>query len=167
MPYRFSALIALLMLSTGLASAFGGTDSQLRMAIQTEAMTVALAAPEPKVASLTIEVTGVQTDRGHILVALYTKPDTWTNPDAAFATRKVDARKGVVSVTFGDLPAGSYAIAVMHDADDDGEMTTGLFSIPKEAYGFGNDARAPFSAPSFGESVVLVSRETKVVVNIK
>ncbi len=123
--------------------------------------------PGPGKGSLSIEVVGVESDRGHVLVALYTSGDAWPEPDGAYATREVRARKGKVVVSFDELPAGAYAIAIMHDADDNGRMTTSIVGIPKEAYGFGNDARATFSAPSFGESLVEVSGKTKVVVNIK
>ncbi len=123
--------------------------------------------PTPVKTSLTIDVKGVESNQGYVLVALYTKASTWTKPAGAYATRKVPARKGIVSVDFADLPSGEYAIAIMHDADDNGEMTTSFMGIPKEAYGFGNDARAAFSAPSFGESLVKVTGQTQVVVNIK
>ncbi len=117
--------------------------------------------------TLRIEVRGVPSDRGHVLVALYTKESTWTKPEGAFATQKAKAHKGVTTVEFSDLPRGAYAIAVLHDADDNGKMTTSIIGIPKEAYGFGNDARATFSAPSFGESLVEIDGRTEIVVNVK
>lgn len=118
-------------------------------------------------ASLTIVVKGVDTDKGHVLAALYTSAETWPKPDAAHATAKVKARRGGVTITFDELARGQYAIALMHDENDDGAMTYSMIGIPKEAYGFGNDARATFSAPSFGESLVTVDGQVQVSVTVK
>ena len=118
-------------------------------------------------ARLRIEVTGVASGEGHILVALYTEAATWTEPGRAAATAKVPATVGTVVVDFPALAPGDYGIALLHDADDSGDMTTNFLGIPREAYGFGNDARGRMSAPDFEESVVAVRGETVVVVRVK
>ena len=123
--------------------------------------------PHAQRASLRIEVSGVESDEGHLLVALYTDAKTWTDPEGAAATAKVAAARGTVAVAFPDLAPGRYAIALLHDADDSGDMTTNFLGIPKEAYGFGNDARGTMSAPDFEESVVEVLGETVVGVRVK
>ncbi len=50
---------------------------------------------------------------------------------------------------FEDIPPGTYALAVIHDENMNGKLDTGLLGIPAEGYGFSNDARAWFGAPSF------------------
>lgn len=118
-------------------------------------------------ASLQIDVSGVSSSAGHILVALYTDPATWTKSDAAVATAKVPAREGTVRVDFPELTPGTYGIALLHDEDDSGDMTTNLLGIPKEAYGFGNDARGIISAPDFAQSTVEVRGRTVTSVRVK
>ena len=118
-------------------------------------------------ASLRIEVAGVGSDEGHVLVALYTDAATWTQPEGAAATAKAKAKRGTVTVDFPDLAPGTYGIALLHDADDSGDMTTNFLGIPKEAYGFGNDARGTMSAPDFEESTVEVRGETVTRVRVK
>ena len=117
-------------------------------------------------ARLTIEVTGVPSDEGHVLVALYDDEDVWTEPEGAAATAKVAARAGTVTVRFPDLAPGAYGVALLHDEDDSGGMTTNFLGIPVEAYGFGNDARGRLGAPDFAESTVRVEGETTVSVRV-
>ena len=139
-------------------------------------LTVALAAALPAAydsvlpkarASLKIEVADVPSSEGHVLVALYDDEKVWTKPEGAAATAKVAARAGTVTVDFPNLAPGVYGIALLHDADDSGDMTTNFLGIPKEAYGFGNDARGTMSAPDFGESTVRVAGETVTRVRVK
>ena len=122
--------------------------------------------PKPR-ASLTIEVADVPSSRGHVLVALYDDATVWTQPEGAAATAKVPARAGAVTIDFPDLAPGVYGVALLHDEDDSGGMTTNFLGIPKEAYGFGNDARGRMSAPDFGESTVRVEGETVTRVRVR
>ncbi|WP_170235674.1 DUF2141 domain-containing protein [Cyclobacterium qasimii] len=62
-------------------------------------------------------------------------------------TAKVENGKAIFN--FENLPQGTYAVAAFHDGDADGKMRKTLLGIPKDAYGFSNDARSKFSAPSF------------------
>jgi len=40
-------------------------------------------------------------------------------------------------------------MSVIHDENRDGELATNLMGVPKEGYGFSNDAKASLGAPSF------------------
>ena len=74
--------------------------------------------------------------------------------DRAHAVRvaKVKAVKGAVNVVFNDLAPGTYAIAVVHDENEDGNLNTNFLGIPKEGYGATNN-KLPFaSVPRFSES---------------
>jgi uncharacterized protein (DUF2141 family) len=50
---------------------------------------------------------------------------------------------------FEDIPAGTYAIAVIHDENVNGKLDTNRIGIPTEGYGFSNGARATLGPPSF------------------
>ena len=50
---------------------------------------------------------------------------------------------------FEDIPPGTYALAIVHDENMNGKLDTNLLGIPKEGYGFSNDAKALLGAPSF------------------
>ncbi len=50
---------------------------------------------------------------------------------------------------FEDIPPGTYALGVIHDENMNGKLDLNAFGMPKEGYGFSNDAKAGFGAPSF------------------
>jgi uncharacterized protein (DUF2141 family) len=59
---------------------------------------------------------------------------------------------GSVTWTVAALPFGTYAASAFHDADDDGDLDTNFLGVPKEAYGFSNDARARLGRPDFADA---------------
>ena len=67
------------------------------------------------------------------------------------------AKPGTVSYDF-DLPTGTYAIGVFHDVNGNNSLDTNFLGIPKEQYGFGNDATGSFGPPSFDEAAITVSK---------
>ena len=68
------------------------------------------------------------------------------------------AAPGKVSHDF-DLPAGNYAIGVFHDVNGNNSLDTNFLGIPKEQYGFGNDATGSFGPPSFKDAAITVSKD--------
>ena len=102
---------------------------------------------------LTVQITNVKSTKGKILFALFNKaegfPDTHQK---AFRLLEAVPTMGTTTVLFENLPAGTYALAVFHDENKDGKLNTNLLGIPKEPYGFSNNARPAFSAPGFKEA---------------
>jgi uncharacterized protein (DUF2141 family) len=50
---------------------------------------------------------------------------------------------------FLDIPPGTYALVVVHDENMNSKLDNNWLGIPTEGYGFSNNAKAMFSAPSF------------------
>jgi len=50
---------------------------------------------------------------------------------------------------FLDIKPGTYALAVTHDENMNGKIDTNWLGVPKEGYGFSNDAKAMLGPPSF------------------
>lgn len=67
-----------------------------------------------------------------------------------------------------DLPYGNYAIAVYHDKNTNGELDTNLLGIPKEAYGFSNNARGRFGPASWSDAHFTInSKQSEMVIEVK
>jgi uncharacterized protein (DUF2141 family) len=101
--------------------------------------------------TLSVHVAPLRDAHGVVRVALYDRDATWLSQNAERAC-VVDARLGDTECDFGTVPAGRYAIAVLHDEDADGQMDYDWIGIPSEGYGFSNDAPVIFSAPGFGSA---------------
>jgi len=62
----------------------------------------------------------------------------------------------------------SFAISVIHDVNGNGKLDTNLFRIPKEPYGFTNNAGTTFGPPKFeAAAIVFNSNEQSVEIRLK
>jgi uncharacterized protein (DUF2141 family) len=119
-------------------------------------------------AELRLAIDGVRSDRGEILIGLYQDADGFRRAIANAAKRglvpdrdrlvgtAIRAKRGTQSTVFTQLAPGRYAIIVIHDENDNGRLDENFLGAPSEGYGFGNDARNFFSAPSFDAAAVTV-----------
>jgi uncharacterized protein (DUF2141 family) len=108
-----------------------------------------------------VEISNVKQVRGNIRVALYhLKEDFLTERVYRGKEERVTANKMVVKFT--DLPFGTYAISVFHDENENGQLDTGIFGIPKEPYGFGNNAMGAFGPPDFNEASIIFQANSPV-----
>lgn len=101
-----------------------------------------------------VEVEGLRSDRGHLLAALYDRPDGFPREGKPAHQAKATIKGGRASVDFADLPAGSYAVAVLHDENDNGELDSNWVKIPKEGFGMSRFDKLKMSAPSFDDSKI-------------
>jgi uncharacterized protein (DUF2141 family) len=125
-----------------------------------------LALPAVKAADLSIDVAGIQSTKGHVLIAVYDRADSFLQKPAAVA--KVDAAVGKVTAVLTKLPAGDYAISAFQDLNDNGNLDSNLLGIPTEPYGFSNDAEGHFGPPSFEQSRVHLAEEgSHITVNLR
>jgi uncharacterized protein (DUF2141 family) len=112
------------------------------------ALSVLLLAGAPAAAAeLMVSVNGLRSADGVVRLALYDRPELFPEKGEGLKIA-VPARQGEVEAVFNGLSPGRYALALFHDEDGDDEFDRGFLGIPKEGYGFSNDAR-PFLGPQF------------------
>ena len=112
-------------------------------------------------ATLNIKVEAIRSDKGQILVGLYTKAADWPREGGEYRQMRAKASTRGSSIVFKDLPPGEYAVALLHDENNDEKMNFNLLGIPKEGYGFSRNAKPGLKAPSFDKvKFRLASNET-------
>jgi uncharacterized protein (DUF2141 family) len=80
----------------------------------------------------------------------------WIPVDDTTETLNVDA-----------LKPGHYALKFFHDANNNGTMDTNWAGIPKESFGFSNNARIVLGLPSVKEMLFEVNGMTEIVIKAK
>lgn len=105
-------------------------------------------------AELEVIVRGLRSDMGNVRVALYDRPDAFPKSSGMLREDKTEITHGTALISFRDLPPGSYALAVFHDENANGEFDQGFIGIPLEGYAFSAGARALFGPPSFSAAQV-------------
>jgi uncharacterized protein (DUF2141 family) len=120
-------------------------------------------------AKLTLTVNKVKNDKGVVRVLLFDKaagfPDDVENA-VKNASVKITGDKAVI--TFDNLSAGTYALSVFHDSENTGKLRTNAFGIPRDGYGFSNNASGTFGPPSFEKAAFKVNAgDNKVSIDLK
>ncbi len=134
-------------------------------------MTFLLAVPSlPKqkveTVTITVMVEGVRNSSGSVGVALYNEESDFPD-DGGFMTEEVSLNSsGNVEVTFENVPVGDYAVAVMHDENDNGEIDFNEYGMPLEGFGFSNDAMGNQGPPDFDEAAFTADEDTDVAVTL-
>jgi uncharacterized protein (DUF2141 family) len=118
--------------------------------------------PAAQAASLDLEVTGIVSAEGRLMVALFPSEERFRgNPLEA---RSLEARPGSQRLRFDDLPAGRYAVAVFHDRNGNGVLDTNLLGVPTEPAAFSGEparlgpsswSQASFPLDAGGARIVL------------
>jgi uncharacterized protein (DUF2141 family) len=112
---------------------------------------LAFAAKPAEAARIEVEVTGIKAAKGTIRVSLYTARD-WLDDKGLVAKATAKAAVPNARVVFENVAPGRYGIALIHDEDDDGDMTYTFLGLPAEGFGFSNNVRPVLSAPDFDDA---------------
>jgi len=131
---------------------FADPQKGVSMRLAIAAMVLGLATPVAA-SELTLDITS-RGSGGSIAVAVYRDAASFGRSEHPVAVRTVPRTGPVTSVTIPDLPVGRYAIAAFHDTDGNGDLTLWPIGVPKEAYGFSNDARGRFGPPRFEAAAI-------------
>jgi uncharacterized protein (DUF2141 family) len=100
--------------------------------------------------NISITITNIRSDSGLIRLGLYDQPEQFpNNPGRSFTYRKTVLKDGNIQLTLEDIPPGIYAISLLDDEDENGRMKFNILRMPKEGYGFSNNAKPGHRSPPF------------------
>ncbi|MFP2908906.1 DUF2141 domain-containing protein [Pyxidicoccus sp. 3LFB2] len=104
--------------------------------------TALLLAANVNAATLTLELEGLRTKSGHVLIAVHTDAASFAGKVEPIATRRVEVTAEKLTVTIPDLAPGDYAVSLFHDTNGNDKLDTNFIGIPKEGYAFSNNVGA-------------------------
>jgi uncharacterized protein (DUF2141 family) len=98
-----------------------------------------------------VQVLDIRNSTGSVACALFESAHGFPVEFLLSATNVmvIKVRETRARCDFEDIPPGTYALAVIHDENVNGKLDVNALGIPKEGYGFSNDVKAWFGAPSF------------------
>lgn len=132
---------------------------------------------------LAVKVSGLNEQQGQVCLSLFDSSAGFpSNSDEAVGTQCVSATEMALATeaatgtssdslallaAFENLPPGSYAVSVFHDANDNGEFDRNFVGMPAEGFGFSRNPIVRTGPPKFGDAVVLVAgTETKIEIEL-
>ncbi|WP_308420362.1 DUF2141 domain-containing protein [Croceicoccus mobilis] len=110
-----------------------------------------VAASTARLVDISVSVTDLRSRKGQILACL--APTRTSFPDC----EKGNGRALVIPADhaghfeFRGVPAGQYAIALLHDENGNGKIDKALM-IPREGFGFSRNARLRMGPPAFKDA---------------
>ena len=113
--------------------------------------------------SLTINLSNIKSDSGVLKVGVFNSKETYeTKGVKPIIGRTFMAAFPTATLTIEDVPAGTYAIKLYQDENNNGKMDMG-FKGPKEPYSFSNNAFRSFGPPLFAEASFEVTDDGAVI----
>ena len=119
-------------------------------------------------ATLTVHVDKLRNANGLVQFALYNREDTL--PDEHFekfykiAVAPIENR--AASIVFEDLPPGVYAVNILHDENENGQIDR-RFLLPKEGIGFSNyESIGITNKPTFSKASFELKGDKDIVVKV-
>ncbi len=112
-----------------------------------------------------ITIKGLEEVKGSVLVAVYNSEESFMKKH--IASKKIKVTDKVVTLFFENVKSGDYAVTTFHDENDNDKLDSNFVGIPKELYGFSNDAKGSFGPPSFEKAKVKVDGDKKLVITLK
>ena len=104
-----------------------------------------------------IEITGLKNNSGQIVLNF---TDGENKPIKALYG-KIKDKKCIL--TINDLKPRKYAFKYFHDENNNKELDTNIIGIPKEGYGFSNNAKKNFGPPDFKDTIFELKNDKTII----
>ena len=115
-----------------------------------------LGAAPPPTGEVTVALTGLRSTKGLVQVCLTRDAQAFPDCRKDPAGRRLTlAANEAGTFHFAALPAGRYAVALLHDENANGRADMALL-VPREGFGFSRDAAVSFGPPRFGKAAFAV-----------
>lgn len=114
--------------------------------------------------NVTVNISNFKNNKGLVLVSLCNTKETFLVGGIKSAKLKITNKS--CSITFKDLPKGTYAISMFHDENENNKLDTNFLGIPKESYGCSNNARGHFGPPKWEDAKFEINH-SNIIQNIK
>ena len=118
--------------------------------------------------SVVVQVENIKNSKGVCRAYLFDRSEYFPSDIAkALASKDVEVTGSKTSLTFENVPAGTYAISVIHDENNNNRLDTNFLGIPEEGYGASKNQLPKMSKPDFTENAFRVSNKSvRILVQI-
>jgi uncharacterized protein (DUF2141 family) len=106
--------------------------------------------PAPVENVIHVEISGLHSDKGQMLCALFSSPEAFPKKtDKAVARLTAKIAEHQATCEFTGVAPGTYAVSVVHDENANGKLDTNFIGMPREGVGASNDAKGHMGPPKF------------------
>ena len=111
----------------------------------------------PAGSQVLVEITNLRNHEGVVRACMTSDSERFPRcQSAAHGYRTVVPAGQATVLRFDNVAPGTYAIALLHDENDNGRADRVLGMMPKEGFGFSNDAPVSMGPPEFSDAAISV-----------
>lgn len=125
--------------------------------------TLCMAADLREVSDLALLVTGMKNNSGYVNIAIADSEAGFIEKDKAYMQIRTRIHGPELSMVLKGLPRKEYAISVFHDENGNNTLDRNMMGIPKELYGFSNNARGKFGPPPYSMSRFVLQSDVQTI----
>ncbi len=114
--------------------------------------------------TLTVKIRGLAPE-GQAIVSIFNSSESFLKSPIRNEYIPLGASRSA-EIVIHSLPAGVYAVSVVHDKNGDGKLATGLFGIPTEHVGFSNNAKGMLGPPSFDKACFALNHSSDIEIAV-
>ena len=114
--------------------------------------------------NLTVTVTNLKNTNGMVELGLYRNAETFAEVGLTYKQIRTKITEKQVTVIFYQLEPGNYGVCVFHDQNNNKSCDRNFFGFPTEPYGFSNNIRPIFSAPSFENCLIKLDKNKSITI---
>ena len=103
---------------------------------------------------LTIEISELRNNNGYVLLDLQDE----NKNSIKTVVQKIENKQ--CTITIHSLKAGKYVFRYFHDENNNKEIDTNWMKIPKEGFGFSNNATGKLGPPSHNKTIFELTTDT-------
>ena len=116
--------------------------------------------------NLHVKIDNLKNNKGKLVIALFDNSDDFLKNTVDEKIIDIDENL-VGEVDFKITSPGSYAVAAYHDRNANGDLDVAVI-IPREPYGFSNNARSLFGPPRFKKAAFdVVDRDVEITFGVR
>ncbi|MFT7428384.1 MAG: hypothetical protein ACI9IZ_000868 [Nonlabens sp.] len=113
--------------------------------------------------TLKVTVNNASVDDGKMVYSLNTESQFMKS--APLQTASIEIKDGVATAVFENVPAGDYAVIVLHDKNANGKMDFSANGMPQEAYGTSNNPMS-YGPPTWVDAKFTIASDKEIIVRL-
>lgn len=116
---------------------------------------------------IVVNVTKFENDKGSCIICLYNDAKAFAGKGSPVKCATVAVSNKTASTLFENVAEGTYAISVIHDANNNKKFDTNFLGIPTEGYGASQNDLPFAAAPKFDANKFTVTANSTTTSNIR
>jgi uncharacterized protein (DUF2141 family) len=113
--------------------------------------------------TLKVTVNNASVDEGKMVYSLNTENQFMKG--APLQTASIEIKDGVATAIFENVPAGEYAVIVLHDKNANEKMDFSANGMPQEAYGTSNNPMS-YGPPTWTDAKFALDSDKEITVRL-